>query len=106
MDPKQKVKITFIDGVKQPVNEDLKNGTPSLPIGLENGSPEGINGLKLIFSPLEEDMVNDWNNDNIIKKLVSQKRIFLSKISYDKWGIWGIEDDANTQNYIMKNYSW
>ena len=38
------------------------------PIGISE--PEGINGLVWIFSPLEEDMVEEWNNDEKIKKFI------------------------------------
>jgi hypothetical protein len=99
--------IDKVKNFKQPINENLENSAKApAPIGLENGEPEGINGLNLIFSPLEEDMIDAWNNDNTIKKLVLQKRIFLSTISYDKWGIWGVEGDKKVHNYIIKKYSW
>lgn len=99
--------IDKVKNFKQSINENLDNSEEDLiPIGLENGNPEGINGLVFIFSPIEEDMINDWNNDDNIKKLVSQERIYLSKISYDKWGIWGREGDKSVRNYIKKHYSW
>lgn len=80
--------------------EDLK------PIGVDNLESEGTNGLVSIFSPLESDMVEGWNNDEKVKKFIEEGRLFLNEISYDKWSIYGIEGDNEVKNYIMKNYSW
>lgn len=80
--------------------EDLK------PIGVDNLESEGTNGLVCIFSPLESDMVEGWNNDEKVKKFIEEKRLFLSELSYDEWSIYGIERDKEVRNYIMKNYSW
>ena len=80
--------------------EDLK------PIGVDNLESEGTNGLVCIFSPLESDMVEGWNNDEKVKKFIEEKRLFLSELSYDEWSIYGIEGDKEVRNYIMKNYSW
>lgn len=80
--------------------EDLK------PIGVDNLESEGTNGLVSIFSPLESDMVEGWNNDEKVKKFIEEGRLFLNEISYDEWSIYGIEGDNEVKNYIMKNYSW
>lgn len=74
------------------------------PIGIS--SVEGINGLVLIFSPLEEDMVEDWNSDLKIQKWVKTERVFLQEIKYDEWSIFGIEGDKEVSKYIIKKYSW
>ena len=80
--------------------EDLK------PIGVDNLESQGTNGLVSIFSPLESDMVEGWNNDEKVKKFIEEGRLFLNEISYDEWSIYGIEGDEEVKNYIMKNYSW
>ena len=80
--------------------EDLK------PIGVDNLESQGTNGLVSIFSPLESDMVEGWNNDEKVKKFIEEGRLFLNEISYDEWSIYGIEGDNEVKNYIMKNYSW
>lgn len=75
------------------------------PIGVDN-MVEGTNGLVRIFSPLEYDMVEDWNSDETIQKWVEDKRVFLQEVKYDEWAIWGMEDDKEVKEYIMNNYSW
>lgn len=80
-------------------DEDIK------PIGIDN-MVEGTNGLVCIFSPLESDMVDDWNSDEIIQKWVNEERVFLQEIKYDEWSIWGKEDDREVEKYITNNYSW
>lgn len=75
------------------------------PNGL-NQMAEGINGLVLIFSPLEEDMVEEWNSDDKVSKWIEEGRLFVSKLSYDSWEIYGLEGDKEVKSYIMKNYSW
>ena len=77
-----------------------------VPIGVDNLSVEATHGLVSIFSPLESDMIEDWNNDEKVKKFIEEERLFLSEIKYDEWGIYGIEGDRQVRNYIMKNYSW
>jgi hypothetical protein len=74
------------------------------PIGI--GSPEGINGLTRIFSPLESDMVKDWNSDPNIQKWVRKERILLQQETYDQWSIWGIQGDKEVINYIIQHFSW
>jgi len=74
------------------------------PIGI--GLPEGINGLTCIFSPLESDMVKDWNSDPNIQKWVREERILLQQETYDQWSIWGIQGDKEVENYIMQHFSW
>lgn len=86
-------------------NEEFSDDEDIKPIGIDNMT-EGINGLVLIFSPLEYDMVDDWNSDEIIQKLVKEERVFLQEIKYDEWSIWGIEGDEEVKNYIKNNYSW
>jgi len=76
------------------------------PIGVDNLSIEGDDGLVNIFSPLESDMVEDWNNDAKIQKFIKEKRLFLGEIKYDEWSIYGINGDKEVRNYIMRNYSW
>ena len=76
------------------------------PIGVDNLSSEGTNGLVCIFSPLESDMVEDWNDDEKVKKFIEEKRLFLNELSYDEWSIYGIEGDNEVKNYIIKNYSF
>lgn len=77
-----------------------------VPIGVDNLESQGTSGLVLLFSPLESDMVKDWNNDKQIQRFVEEERLFLNELSYDKWEIYGIEGDRQVRNYIMKNYSW
>jgi hypothetical protein len=77
-----------------------------VPIGVDNLSCEATHGLVSIFSPLESDMIEDWNNDEKVKKFIEEERLFLSEIKYDEWEIYGIEGDRQVKNYIMKNYSW
>jgi hypothetical protein len=76
------------------------------PIGVDNLEAQGTNGLVCIFSPLESDMVEDWNNDTKVQKFIEEKRLFLSEIKYDEWSIYGIEGDKEVKNYIIKNYSF
>ena len=76
------------------------------PIGVDNISSEGTNGLVCIFSPLESDMVEDWNDDEKVKKFIEEKRLFLNELSYDEWSIYAIEGDNEVKNYIIKNYSF
>jgi hypothetical protein len=76
------------------------------PIGVDNLETQGTNGLVCIFSPLESDMVEDWNNDQKVQKFIEEKRLFLSEIKYDEWSIYGIEGDKEVKNYIIKNYSF
>ena len=76
------------------------------PIGVDNLSSEGTNGLVCIFSPLESDMVEDWNDDEKVKKFIEEKRLFLNELSYDEWSIYAIEGDNEVKNYIIKNYSF
>ena len=77
-----------------------------VPIGVDNLESQGTSGLVLLFSPLESDMVKDWNNDKQIQRFVEEERLFLNELSYDEWEIYGIEGDRQVRNYIMKNYSW
>jgi hypothetical protein len=86
-------------------DQDLDDDDMLTPIGADN-SVAGINGLVFIFSPLESDMIEDWNSDNNIRKFIKGERIFLKNISYDSWQIWGVDGDREVQKYIMKNYSW
>ena len=76
------------------------------PIGIDNLSTQATYGVELIFSPLESDMVSEWNSDKKIMKWVAEKRLFLSELSYDQWGIYGIEGDEVVKNYIIENYAW
>ena len=76
------------------------------PIGCGGFPPEGINGLKCIFSPLESDMVKDWNSDPNIQKWVREERILLQQETYDQWSIWGIQGDKEVINYIIQHFSW
>ena len=76
------------------------------PIGVDNLEAQGTNGLVCIFSPLESDMVEGWNNDEKVQKFIEEKRLFLSEIKYDEWSIYGIEGDDEVKNYIIKNYSF
>jgi hypothetical protein len=76
------------------------------PIGIDNLATQATNGLVYIFSPLETDMVEDWNNDKKIQKFVEEERLFLSEIKYDEWSIYGIEGDKEVRNYIIRNYSY
>jgi hypothetical protein len=80
--------------------ENFKN-----PIGVNN-MVEGINGLECIFSPLESDIVDDWNEDKKIQKWVEEERLFLQQIRYDEWSIWAKSGDKEVKNYIINNYSW
>lgn len=80
--------------------ENFKN-----PIGLDN-TVEGTNGLVCIFSPLESDMVDSWNEDEQIQKWVDEKRVFTQNIRSDEWSIWGVEGDNKVKKYINRNYSW
>lgn len=78
-----------------------------VPISGNIDSPiEGTPGLEQVFSPLEEDMIEDWNNDKNIQKWSEENRIFLQKLTYDSWAIWCIEGDRQVKKYIMKNFSW
>jgi hypothetical protein len=85
-------------------NEDFDDDEEVKPIGLS--SPEGINGLECIFSPLEDDMVSDWNSDDTIKKWVQDERVFLQEIKYDEWAIYAKSGDKEVKKYIMDNFSW
>ena len=76
------------------------------PIGVDNLEAQGTNGLVCIFSPLESDMVEGWNNDEKVQKFIEEKRLFLNELSYDEWSIYGIEGDNEVKNYIIKNYSF
>ena len=76
------------------------------PIGVDNLEAQGTNGLVCIFSPLESDMIEDWNDDEKVKKFIEEKRLFLNELSYDEWSIYGIEGDNEVKNYIIKNYSF
>jgi len=84
-------------------NEENYDGSP---IGIDNLATQATNGLVYIFSPLETDMVEDWNNDKKIQKFVEEERLFLSEIKYDEWSIYGIEGDKEVKNYIIRNYSY
>lgn len=57
------------------------------PNGVDN-MVEGTNGLVMIFSPLEYDMIEDWNSDEKIQKWIKDKRVFLQEVRYDEWAIW------------------
>lgn len=87
-------------------NENQNFDDDVTPIGVDNLSIEGDNGLVHIFSPLESDMVEDWNNDTTIQKFIQEKRLFLGEIKYDEWSIYGINGDKEVRNYIMRNYSF
>jgi hypothetical protein len=76
------------------------------PIGVDNLETQGTNGLVCIFSPLESDMVEGWNNDEKVQKFIEEKRLFLNELSYDEWSIYAIEGDNEVKNYIIKNYSF
>ena len=76
------------------------------PIGVDNLEAQGTNGLVCIFSPLESDMIEGWNNDEKVKKFIEEKRLFLNELSYDEWSIYAIEGDNEVKNYIIKNYSF
>lgn len=80
-------------------DEDIK------PIGVDN-MVEGTDGLVFIFSPLESDMVDDWNSDETIQKWVDEGKVFLQEVKYDEWSIWGVEGDNEVKNYIKTHYSW
>lgn len=75
------------------------------PNGVDN-MVEGTNGLVMIFSPLEYDMIEDWNSDEKIQKWIKDKRVFLQEVRYDEWAIWGVEGDNTVKNYVRKNFSW
>ena len=81
--------------------EELKE-----PIGIDNLECEGSNGSECIFSPLESDMVDDWNSDETIKKWVQEKRVFLQEIKYDEWAIYAKTGDREVKKYIINNFSW
>jgi hypothetical protein len=81
-------------------NEDFKE-----PIGIDN-MVEGTDGLVQIFSPLEYDMVDDWNSDETIQNWVKEERVFLKDTKHDEWSIWGIKGDREVKRYINNNYSW
>lgn len=51
-------------------------------------------------------MVDDWNNDEVIKDFVKQERVFLSQTKYDEWSIFGIEGDKEVISYVRRNFSW
>ncbi len=76
------------------------------PIGIDNLECEGSNGSECIFSPLESDMVDDWNSDETIKKWVQEKRVFLQEIKYDEWAIYAKTGDREVKKYIINNFSW
>ena len=80
-------------------DEDIK------PIGVDN-MVEGTNGLVHIFTPLESDMVDDWNSDETIQKWVEEGKVFLQEVKHDEWSIWGVEGDKEVKNYIKTHYSW
>ena len=80
-------------------DEDIK------PIGVDN-MVEGTNGLVHIFTPLESDMVNDWNSDETIQKWVEEGKVFLQEAKHDEWSIWGVEGDKEVENYIKTHYSF
>jgi hypothetical protein len=86
-------------------NEDISSDGEIIPIGIDN-MVEGTNGLVRIFSPLEEDMVDNWNEDEQIRQWVEEKRVFLQQVKYDAWSIWVEEGDEEVKGYIIKNYSW
>jgi hypothetical protein len=88
------------------MDEDGEFDDEEVPIGVDNLESQGTSGLVLLFSPLESDMVKDWNNDKQIQRFVEEERLFLNELSYDKWEIYGIEGVRQVRNYIMKNYSW
>ena len=88
------------------MDEDGEFDDEEVPIGVDNLESHGTSGLVLLFSPLESDMVKDWNNDKQIQRFVEEERLFLNELSYDEWEIYGIEGDRQVRNYIMKNYSW
>lgn len=103
----------MIKKFKQFINENIELSEDEFddkedlePIGVDNLSCEETYGLVCLFSPLESDMVESWNDDKKVKKFIEEKRLFLNEISYDKWSIYGIEGDKEVKNYIMKNYSW
>lgn len=75
------------------------------PNGVDN-MVEGTNGLVMIFSPLEYDMIEDWNSDEKIQKWIKDKRVFLQEVRYDEWAIWGVEGDNTVKNYVRKKFSW
>jgi hypothetical protein len=86
--------------------EDFDDEGDLEPIGVNNLESQATHGLVLIFSPLESDMVEGWNNDEKVKKFIEEGRLFLNELRYDEWGIYGIEGDREVKNYIMRNYSW
>jgi len=88
------------------MDEDGEFDDEEVPIGVDNLESQGTSGLVLLFSPLESDMVKDWNNDKQIQRFVEEERLSLNELSYDEWEIYGIEGDRQVRNYIMKNYSW
>ena len=90
----------YRDSISEKDEEDLK------PIGVDNLESQETNGLVSIFSPLESDMVEDWNNDEKVKKFIEEGRLFLNELNYDEWSIYGIEGDNEVKNYVMKKYSW
>jgi len=87
-------------------NQNFDDDDDVTPIGVDNLSIEGDDGLVHIFSPLESDMVEDWNNDAKIQKFIKEKRLFLGEIKYDEWSIYGINGDKEVRNYIIEKYSW
>ncbi len=87
-------------------NEDFEYDDEDVkPIGVDN-MIEGTNGLVHIFTPLESDMVDDWNSDKTIQKWVEEGKVSLQEIKHDEWSIWGVEGDKEVKNYIKTRYSW
>lgn len=76
------------------------------PIGINDLECAGTNGLVCIFSPLEDDMIEDWNSDETVKKFIEEERLFLTEVKYDQWAIYAIEGDKEVKRYILKNHSW
>ena len=84
--------------------ENFEDDDEIKPIGMSTDSPEGINGLEFIFSPLESDMVEDWNNNTKIQKFIKEERLFLQQDGYDKWSIWGVEGDNQVKKICNEKF--
>jgi hypothetical protein len=76
------------------------------PIGVDNLSSQATHGMEFIFSPLESDMVEEWNSDPKIKKWVSEGKIVLNQLTSDSWEIYALSGLEEVKHYINKKFSW
>ena len=85
------------------IREEIKK---TLKEGQKPGPGEGTPGSEMIFSPLEDDMIDDWRNDPQIKKWGEEGRVALQMLAYDSWEIWAVEGDKEVEDYVKKHYAW